>query len=93
MIPQMTAVVTLDKAGRIVIPKETRRSRRLRPGTKFLLVEGRDGRIWLQRLDAEELARQIREELKGVDLDPLIAKVEAEAKALAKDKYPSVTRR
>lgn len=89
----MASVVTADKAGRIVIPKETRTAQRIRPGTKFLLVEGRDGRLWLQRLDPVELAKRIDEELQDVDLKPLIAKVEAEIKRLATERYPALARR
>ena len=89
----MTTVVTIDKAGRIVIPKETREAQRIRPGTKFLLVEGRNGHLWLQRLDPEELARRIHEELAGVDLEPLIAKVEGEIEHLAAERYPTFARR
>src|SRR3989304_5756415 len=89
----MPTVVTIDKAGRIVIPKETRMAQRVRPGTKFLLVEGRGGRMWLQRLDPEELAAQIREETRGVDLEPIIAKVEREIERLAVKGYPALARR
>ena len=52
-----------------------------------------DGSLWLQRLDPQELARRIREELHGIDLAPLVAKVEAEIDALAASKYPSAARR
>ncbi len=90
----MTAVVTIDKAGRIVIPKDTaRESQGIRPGTKLLLVEGRDGRMWLQRLDAEALADSIQRELRGVDLDPLIRKVEGEIEELARERYSTHLRR
>lgn len=89
----VTAVVSLDKAGRIVIPKGVRDSTDLEPGTKFLLVEAADGRLWLQRLDARELAKRIHRELSGVNLAPLIRRVEAEANALAKRLYPAAARR
>jgi len=89
----MPTVVTIDKAGRLVIPKETRTAQGVRPGTKFLLVEGHGGRMWLQRLDPEELAAQILEETRGVDLDPIIAKVEAEIERLAAERYLDRTRR
>ncbi|HEY4705448.1 MAG TPA: AbrB/MazE/SpoVT family DNA-binding domain-containing protein [Thermoplasmata archaeon] len=88
----MVTVVSIDKAGRIVIPKETRSAQRIRPGTKFLLVEGRDGRMWLQRLDADEIARRIRAELEGVDLRPIIEKVKADMDRLARDLYPVASR-
>ena len=83
----MTSVVTNDRAGRIVIPKETRSAQRIRPGTKFLLVEGRAGRLWLQRLDPDEIAKRLHEELKDVDLDPLIKKVKAEIAEMAAQRY------
>ena len=83
----MTSVVTIDRAGRIVIPKETRSAQRIRPGTKFLLVEGRAGRLWLQRLDPDEIAKRLHEELKDVDLDPLIKKVKAEIAEMAAQRY------
>ncbi len=84
----MTTVVPVDRAGRIVIPKETRKAQGIAPGTKFLLIEGKDGSLWLQRLDPEELARRIHDELRGVNLGPLFEKVEAEMQALAASKYP-----
>jgi len=90
---QMVTVVTMDRAGRIVIPKETREAQGIRAGTKFLLVEGPEGRLWLQRLDPKELARRIEKELEGVDLDPLIAKVRAEVRPLAAERYPILRRR
>ena len=91
--PFMTTVVPMDRAGRIVIPKETREAQGIAPGTKFLLIEGKDGSLWLQRLDPQELARRIHEELRGIDLAPLVAKIEAEMEALAPSKYPSAARR
>ena len=91
--PFMTTVVPMDRAGRIVIPKETREAQGIAPGTKFLLIEGKDGSLWLQRLDPQELARRIHEELQGVDLATLVAKVEAEMESIAASRYPSAARR
>lgn len=89
----MATVVPVDRAGRIVIPKETRQAQGIGPGTRFLLIEGKDGSLWLQRLDPQELARRIHDELRGINLAPLIAKIEAEMQALAASKYPAATRR
>lgn len=83
----MPTVVTIDRAGRIVIPKDTRTAQKIRPGTKFLLVEGGAGTLWLQRLNPEEIAKRLHEELKGIDLDPIIAKVKAEIAEMAAEKY------
>ncbi len=79
----VATIVTVDKAGRIVIPKETRDAQRIRAGTKFLLVEGRSGNMWLQRLDADELAAKIDEELRGANIEQIIAKVKAETERRA----------
>ncbi len=92
-IPSMSVIVTIDRSGRIVIPKQTRKARGLRPGTRFLLVEGKGGRLWLQRLDPKELARRIEAETGDVDLEPIIAKVEAETNRLAASRYSSPRRR
>ena len=89
----MTKVVSVDRTGRIVIPKETREAQGISPGTKFLLIEGKDGNLWLQRLHPKELARRIHEELHGINLAPLVAKIEAEIERLAPSKYPCATRR
>jgi len=89
----MPTVVTIDRAGRIVIPKETRDAQNIQPGTKFLLVEGQEGRMWLQRLDPEELAKKISEELRGVDLAPIVAKIKSETEGLAAREFPALRRR
>ena len=86
----VAAVVTLDKAGRVVIPKDVRDAHGMRAGTKYLLVEGADGRLWLQRLDAAELARRIEQELRGVNLRPLVARIEKEMEGLAVRLYPAL---
>ena len=44
--------------------------------------------MWLQRLDPRELARKISEELRGVDLDPVIARVKADVEKLASREFP-----
>jgi len=89
----MPTVVTIDRAGRIVVPKETRDAQNIKPGTKFLLVEGRGGQMWLQRLDPKELAERIRAELRGVNLDPIIAKIKAEMEDFAAREFPALRRR
>lgn len=88
----MASVVTIDRAGRIVIPMETRKAQRIRPGTKFLLVEGRGGRLMLQRLDPDELAKRLHLELKDVDLSPLVKKVKAEIAEMAIRRYGAAAR-
>jgi len=89
----MAAVVTVDKAGRIVIPRGTRHSHGIRAGTKFLLVEGENGLLWLERIDPRELSDRLRREMRGVDLDAIVRRVESEANRLARSRYRALARR
>jgi len=89
----MTTIVSIDKAGRIVIPKKIRDAQRIRPGSRFLLAKGPNGVLRLQRLDPDVMARQIREELRGIDLRPIISKVEAEIERIAASSHPSLRRK
>jgi len=93
MVPAMASVVTVDKAGRIVIPLETRDAQGLRAGTKMLLVEGEGGLLYLEPLDHRQVAERLRKEMRGVDLKAIVRRVESKANRLAKARYPSLARR
>jgi len=88
----MATVVTVDKAGRIVIPKEMRDAQGIGAGAQFLLVEGEEGLLWLQRLKPEDIARRLREELRGVPIDRIVRQVEKEANRIARARYPVLAR-
>jgi len=88
----MATVVTVDKAGRIVIPKEMRDAQGIEAGAQFLLVEGEEGLLWLQRLKPEDIARRLREELRGVPIDRIVRQVEKEANRIARARYPVLAR-
>jgi len=89
----MTKVVSVDRTGRTVIPKVTRVAQANSNVNKYHLIDGKVENLWLQRLHPKELARRIHEELHGINLAPLVAKIEAEIERLAPSKYPCVTRR
>ena len=88
----MATVVTVDKAGRIAIPKEMRDAQGIEAGAQFLLVEGEEGLLWLQRLKPEDIARRLREELRGVPIDRIVRQVEKEANRIARARYPVLAR-
>ena len=48
--------------------------------------------MWLQRLDPKELAKKISEELQGVDLGPIIAKIKDEMEKRAAREFPALRR-
>ena len=77
-------IVTVDKLGRILLPKSLRQAMGLHAGARLLAIDV-DGRLVLQAVDAETLLRQIREDLKGADVDRITRlvrdEVEHEAQA------------
>jgi AbrB family looped-hinge helix DNA binding protein len=89
----MASVVSMDRAGRILLPATARKQMGFRPGSKFLIAELEDGRLVLIPLDVEELAKRIRQEMKGVDIDAEVAKVKRDLRKLAEKEYPELAKR
>jgi AbrB family looped-hinge helix DNA binding protein len=83
----------MDRAGRIAVPNDVRRRNRLRAGTKFLVTELPDGRIVLNRLDPRQLASQLQEELKGIDIQAEVERVHREMQDVAAKWYPDTAAR
>jgi AbrB family looped-hinge helix DNA binding protein len=74
------AVTTIDKAGRVVIPKEIREKANLTENSVLLVTETEKGDVLLlKKLDIREIAERIRGELKGKNLDEIAKKVEKES--------------
>ncbi len=63
------AITTIDKAGRVVIPKEIRERMNLKEDSALLVAETERGVLILKRLDIKEMADRLRVELKGKDVD------------------------
>jgi len=72
-------VATIDKAGRVVIPKEIRERMDLRADSALLVAETEDGAIIMKKLDIKEIADRLRGELKGKDLDEIARRVERDS--------------
>lgn len=86
----MAAVISVDRAGRLVIPKELREKLGVEKDTKFLVMSGEHGVLMLQKLDVEEIAARLEEELKGVDVDAIVREVRDEINEKARKRYPKL---
>ncbi|HLF16184.1 MAG TPA: AbrB/MazE/SpoVT family DNA-binding domain-containing protein [Candidatus Thermoplasmatota archaeon] len=79
-------IVTLDRLGRILLPKPLREEMHLAAGSRLLAVQA-GGKLVLQPFDADELARRIAAELKGVDIEAIQKQVRKEAEREARRWY------
>lgn len=83
----MTEVVSVDKAGRLVIPKSIRESLGITGGTKFIVTEGEHGRLLLQKFNIDEIAAKFEEEMKDKDIDAIVKRVRKEVNEKLKKRY------
>ena len=86
----MTEVVSVDRAGRIVIPKAIRDAAGIDERTKLLIAVTEHGRLVLQKLDVESLAARLERELTGKDVDAIARKVLEEINARIRREYPDL---
>lgn len=86
----MAEVVSVDKAGRIVIPKAVRDAAGIDERAKLLIAATERGRVVLQKLDIESLAARLERELAGKDLDAIVRKVREEIRARIRKDYPDL---
>lgn len=86
----MAAIVETDKSGRIVIPKKFRDELGITDETRFILtVNGRD-QLLLQKIDVEEIARRLEEELEGKAIDTIADSIKKEINEKIKIYYPNL---
>ena len=86
----MTEVVSVDRAGRVVIPKAIRDAAGIDERSKLLIAVTEHGRLVLQKLDVESLAARLERELAGKDVDAIIRKVREEINARIRTAYPDL---
>lgn len=86
----MAEIVTIDKAGRIVIPKAIRKSSKIASGSKFILIESEHGRLILQKFDIKEIADNLENELKGKNIDAIVKNIRKELNEKIKKRYPAI---
>ncbi len=86
----MEDVVTVDRAGRVVIPKAIREAAGIDERAKLLIAVTEAGRIILQRLDVETLVARLEKELAGRDVDAIARRVREEVRARIRREYPDL---
>ena len=87
------AITTIDKAGRVVIPKEIRERMNLKEDSALLVAEIKGGVLILKKLDIKEIADRLRVELKGRDVDEIARRVEEESnERVRKGEHPKTLR-
>ena len=86
----MTELVSIDSAGRLVIPKAIREAAGIDERTKLLIAVADHGRLILQKLDVEAVAGRLKREMTGKDVDAIVRKVRKELKELVRQRYPDL---
>ncbi len=86
----MVEVMKVDVSGRIVIPKGVRQELKIKSGTKFILAKRGQGQLLLQKLDVDEIARRLEEELAGRDVDAIAKSVRKEINRKIRARYPDL---
>lgn len=85
----MAEIVEVDKAGRIVLPKRLRDEMHIRERTRLILTK-RGDKLVLMRLDVDEIARRLEEELKGVDVEGIASSIRREINAKIAEEHPEL---
>lgn len=84
------SVIKIDKAGRVVIPKEIREKMGLAQDTTLLVTEASDDIVVLKKLDVKGLASKLRRELKGVDVESIAKRVDKRSNEQARKEYKAL---
>lgn len=90
LVPSMAELVSVDRAGRVVIPKAIRDAVGIDERTKLLIAVGEHGRLVLQKLDVDAIAARLEREMKGKDLDAIVRRVRREIDVRVREKYPDL---
>lgn len=83
-------ITSVDKVGRIVLPKETREKLGINEKTRLLIAEVKEDTIILKKIDVEKMAKQLEVDLKDVDLTTLFRRVRDETNEKVKRAYPEI---
>ena len=86
----MVEIVETDGSGRIVIPKSVHQELGIKEKTKFLLSTRGRSQLLLQKLDVNEIARRLEEELRGTDVDAVVKSVRKKIQRKIRAKYPDI---
>ena len=87
----MAEIVSVDRAGRVVIPKAIRDAADIGEKAKLLVAVAEKGRIVLQKLEVDAIAARLEKELAGKDVDAIARKVREEIRARVRKAYPDLS--
>ncbi len=83
-------IINIDKAGRIVIPNTIRRKLKLSESSKLLLADVKNDLLIIKKINIDELAEQLEKDLKNIDIESVVGKVQSEVKEKIRKKHPAV---
>ncbi len=83
-------IVSIDKAGRIVIPGTLRKKLKLNESSKLLIADVKDDLLIIKKINIEELAEQLEKDFKNIDIDSIVGKVRSDVKEKIRKNHPSV---
>ena len=83
-------IVSIDKAGRIVIPGTMRKMLKLNDGANLLIADVKNDLLILKKINIEELAEQLEKDFKKIDIDTVVGRVRSDIKEKIRKKHPSV---
>jgi AbrB family looped-hinge helix DNA binding protein len=87
----MAELVSVDRAGRVVIPKAIRDAAGIGAGAKLLVAAAEEGRVVFQKLEVDAIASRLEKELTGKDVDAIVRKVREEIRVRIRKAYPDVS--
>jgi AbrB family looped-hinge helix DNA binding protein len=87
----MAELVSVDRAGRVVIPKAIRDAVGIGAGAKLLVAAAEEGRVVFQKLDVDAIASRLGKELTGKDVDAIVRKVREEIRVRIRRAYPDLS--
>ncbi len=90
LLSLVAEIVSVDRAGRVVIPKAIREAAGIDERAKLLIMATEKGRVVLQKLDVETLVARLEKELAGRDVEAVVRKVRREMRALVRKRYPDL---
>jgi AbrB family looped-hinge helix DNA binding protein len=83
-------IVSIDKAGRIVIPSTLRKKLKLNESSKLLIADVKNDLLIIKKINIEELAEQLEKDFKKINIDAIVGKVRSGIKEKIRKKHPSV---
>jgi AbrB family looped-hinge helix DNA binding protein len=83
-------VVSVDKSGRVVLPKDIREKIGITKDSKLLVMDIGEDKILLKKLDRDAIAKRLKEELRNIDIERISKEVRDEVDGEIKKEWADV---